>query len=98
MSRLLSKNQLNQKIKTLSNNWIIEGIYLKGNYVFNNFNDAFNFMKEVAIKCEIMNHHPKWTNVYNKLDVELYTHDSGGITEKDFELSLFMDKQFVKFK
>lgn len=98
MSGLLSKNQLNQKIKTLSNNWIIEGIYLKGNYVFNNFNDAFNFMKEVAIKCEIMNHHPKWTNVYNKLDVELYTHDSGGITEKDFELSLFMDKQFVKFK
>ena len=98
MSGLLSKNQLNQKIKTLSNNWVIEGIYLKGNYVFNNFNDAFNFMKEVAIKCEIMNHHPKWTNVYNKLDVELYTHDSGGITEKDFELSLFMDKQFVKFK
>ncbi len=98
MSGLLSKNQLNQKIKTLSNNWVIEGIFLKGNYVFNNFNDAFNFMKEVAIKCEIMNHHPKWTNVYNKLDVELYTHDSGGITEKDFELSLFMDKQFVKFK
>lgn len=98
MSGLLSKNQLNQKIKTLSKNWVIEGIFLKGNYVFNNFNDAFNFMKEVAIKCEIMNHHPKWTNVYNKLDVELYTHDSGGITEKDFELSLFMDKQFVKFK
>ena len=98
MSGLLSKNQLNQKIKTLSNNWVIEGMFLKGNYVFNNFNDAFNFMKEVAIKCEIMNHHPKWTNVYNKLDVELYTHDSGGITEKDFELSLFMDKQFVKFK
>ena len=46
-------------------------------------------MKEVAVKCEEMNHHPKWTNVYNKLDIELYTHDSGGITEKDFELSSF---------
>ena len=55
-------------------------------------------MKEVAVKCEEMNHHPKWTNVYNKLDIELYTHDSGGITEKDFELSCFMDTIFQKFK
>ena len=54
-------------------------------------------MKVVAVKCEEMNHHPKWTNVYNKLDIELYTHDLGGITNKDFELSLFMDKEFKKF-
>ena len=54
-------------------------------------------MKKVAIKCEDMNHHPKWTNVYNKVDVELYTHDSGGITEKDFELSSHMDAEFKNF-
>ena len=54
-------------------------------------------MKEVAIKCEEMNHHPKWTNVYNQLDIELYTHDSGGITQKDFELSSFMDSVFHKY-
>ena len=45
-----------------------------------------------------MNHHPKWTNVYNKLDIELYTHDLGGLTNKDFELSLFMDKILQELK
>ena len=97
MTELISKDQLNQKINNLSKNWVIEDIFLKGSFVFKNFDDAFNFMKKVAIKCEDMNHHPKWTNVYNKVDVELYTHDSGGITEKDFELSSHMDSIFLKF-
>jgi len=81
----------------LSKNWVLDGIYLIGSYTFNNFDSAFAFMKEVAVKCEEMNHHPKWTNVYNKLDIELYTHDEGGITEKDFELSSYMDATFQKY-
>ena len=97
MAELISKDQLNQKINNLSKNWVIEDIFLKGNFVFKNFDDAFSFMKKVAIKCEDMNHHPKWTNVYNKIDIELYTHDSGGITEKDFELSSYMDAEFKNF-
>lgn len=97
MSELISKDLLNQKINNLSKNWVIEDIFLKGSFVFKNFDDAFSFMKKVAIKCEDMNHHPKWTNVYNKIDVELYTHDSGGITEKDFELSSYMDAEFKNF-
>ena len=97
MAELISKDELNQKINNLSKNWVIEDVFLKGSFVFKNFDDAFSFMKKVAIKCEDINHHPKWTNVYNKIDVELYTHDSGGITEKDFELSSFMDSMFQKF-
>ena len=97
MAELISKDELNQKINNLSKNWVIEDIFLKGSFIFKNFDDAFSFMKKVAIKCEDMNHHPKWTNVYNKVDVELYTHDSGGITEKDFELSSYMDSIFQKF-
>jgi 4a-hydroxytetrahydrobiopterin dehydratase len=97
MAELISKDKLNQKINNLSKNWVIEDVLLKGNFVFKNFDDAFSFMKKVAIKCEDMNHHPKWTNVYNKIDVELYTHDSGGITEKDFELSSYMDAEFKNF-
>lgn len=97
MAELISKDQLNQKINNLSKNWVIEDIFLKGSFIFKNFDDAFSFMKKVAIKCEDMNHHPKWTNVYNKIDVELYTHDSGGITEKDFELSSYMDAEFKNF-
>ena len=97
MAELISKDELNQKINNLSKNWVIEDVFLKGSFVFKNFDDAFSFMKKIAIKCEDMNHHPKWTNVYNKIDVELYTHDSGGITEKDFELSSYMDSIFQKF-
>ena len=97
MAELISKDELNQKINNLSKNWVIEDVFLKGSFVFKNFDDAFSFMKKVAIKCEDMNHHPKWTNVYNKVDVELYTHDSGGITEKDFELSSYMDAEFKNF-
>ena len=97
MAELISKDELNQKINNLSKNWVIEDVFLKGSFVFKNFDDAFSFMKKVAIKCEDMNHHPKWTNVYNKVDVELYTHDSGGITDKDFELSSYMDSIFQKF-
>tara|TARA_X000000950_G_scaffold101065_1_gene127721 strand:- start:192 stop:491 length:300 start_codon:yes stop_codon:yes gene_type:complete len=97
MAELISKDELNQKINNLSKNWVIEDVLLKGSFVFKNFDDAFSFMKKVAIKCEDMNHHPKWTNVYNKIDIELYTHDSGGITEKDFELSSYMDAEFKNF-
>ena len=97
MSVSLSEIEINKKINLLSKNWSVNGLYLKGSYVFNNFDNAFSFMKEVAVKCEEMNHHPKWTNVYNKIDIELYTHDLGGITEKDFELSSFMDSTFQKY-
>ena len=97
MSSVLSKDDVIKKMNLLSKNWVLDGIYLIGSYTFNNFDSAFAFMKEVAVKCEEMNHHPKWTNVYNKLDVELYTHDEGGITEKDFELSSFMDATFQKY-
>ena len=97
MSSVLSKDDVIKKMNLLSKNWVLDGIYLIGSYTFNNFDSAFAFMKEVAIKCEEMNHHPKWTNVYNKLDIELYTHDEGGITEKDFELSSYMDATFQKY-
>ena len=60
------------------------------------FAAAMGFMMEIAVQADKMNHQPEWTNVYNKLDIELYTHDLGGITNKDFELSLFMDREFKK--
>ena len=97
MSSVLSKDDVIKKMNLLSKNWVLDRIYLIGSYTFNNFESAFAFMKEVAVKCEEMNHHPKWTNVYNKLDIELYTHDEGGITEKDFELSSYMDATFQKY-
>ena len=65
---------------------------LKKDFVFKNFLEAFSFMEAVAIKAEEIAHHPEWFNVYNKVNVELTTHDTGGISEKDLEMAHFMNK------
>jgi len=59
---------------------------------FKDFNAAFGFMARVALYAEKTDHHPEWTNVYNKVEVTLSTHDSGGVTEKDVALAQFMDE------
>lgn len=59
---------------------------------FADFNAAFGFMARVALAAEKMDHHPEWSNVYNKVDVVLTTHDAGGVTEKDVALARFMDE------
>jgi len=57
-------------------------------FVFKNFSEAFAFMTRVALEAEKMDHHPKWTNVYNQVEVWLSTHDAGDIvTEKDRNLA-----------
>jgi len=60
-------------------------------YEFMDFSEAFAFMTRVALLAEKMNHHPEWSNVYNKVDVTLSTHDAGGVTEKDIALAKAMD-------
>ena len=52
-------------------------------------------MNIVGEKCDELDHHPKWTNVYNRIEVELFTHDKGGLTIKDFNLSKHMDAAFT---
>jgi 4a-hydroxytetrahydrobiopterin dehydratase len=62
-------------------------------FEFEDFVQAFGFMSKVAIIAEKMGHHPNWSNVYNKVTIELTTHDSGNtITEKDRKLSAAIDK------
>ena len=60
-------------------------------FKFADFNAAFGFMTRVALMADKMDHHPEWSNVYNKVDVVLTTHDAGGVTDKDVELAAFMD-------
>ena len=61
-------------------------------YKFANFNAAFGFMTRAALIAEKMDHHPEWSNVWNKVDVTLTTHDAGGLTERDIKLAEAMDK------
>ena len=60
-------------------------------FKFKDFNAAFGFMTRVALLAEKMDHHPEWSNVYNKVDVVLTTHDTGGVSDKDIAMAKAMD-------
>lgn len=72
--------------------WIEENNCLKRRFEFKDFVEAFAFMTKVAIIAEKMNHHPNWSNVYNKVTIELSTHDAGNVvTDKDRKLAEVID-------
>lgn len=56
-------------------------------FKFQNFIEAWSFMSRVALLAEKLDHHPEWSNVYNKVNITLTTHDSGGVTQKDLALA-----------
>lgn len=91
----LSLNQLQKHLDALNQDteqeWSIIGGKLHKTFTFKNFIDAFGFMTRAAIHAEKINHHPEWSNVYNRVAVDLITHESGGITELDFQLAKKMD-------
>jgi 4a-hydroxytetrahydrobiopterin dehydratase len=73
--------------------WKEEDNKLKRTFAFKDFSEAFAFMTRVASLAEQQNHHPWWSNVYNKVEMELNTHDAGDIvTEKDWKLAKAIDK------
>ncbi len=67
--------------------WKLSDGALRRDFRFKDFTRAFGFMSSLALVAEARNHHPDWSNVYNKVSVGLNTHDVGGITELDFELA-----------
>lgn len=73
--------------------WNFVGNQLHRQFIFADFNEAFAFMTRVAVLAEEQAHHPLWTNVYNKVDIWLSTHDAGDVvTEKDHKLAEAIDK------
>lgn len=61
-------------------------------FKFKDFSEAFGFMTRAALAAESLNHHPEWSNVWNRVDVVLTTHDAGGLTQLDVELAKTMDR------
>lgn len=77
------------------NNWIEENHKLTKTFVFKTFADAIGWMVKASFAIEKLNHHPEWTNVYNKVHVNLTTHDAGNtVTDKDRELANVLDNLF----
>ncbi len=75
--------------------WIEENNQLKRTFLFKDFKTAFAFMTEVAAIAEEKNHHPCWTNEYNKVEIFLSTHDKGNVvTQKDYDLASAIDIAF----
>jgi 4a-hydroxytetrahydrobiopterin dehydratase len=71
--------------------WTRNGDGIERQYKFADFTQAFGFMARVALLAEKADHHPEWSNVYNKVDIRLTTHDAGGISARDFALARAID-------
>ena len=71
--------------------WSLEQGKIYRIFVFENFIEAFGFMSQVALLAEAMDHHPEWSNVYNRVEIFLKTHDVDGLSERDFILASKID-------
>ena len=65
---------------------------IRKEFRFSNFSEAFGFMARVALAAEKLDHHPEWTNVYDKVDILLTSHDVGGLSDRDVRLAGLIDK------
>ena len=80
-----------ERFRSEHDSWSLDGEKLYREFVFRDFCEAFGFMSEAALVAERSNHHPEWSNVYNRVAVHLTTHQAGGITQRDFDLADRMD-------
>jgi 4a-hydroxytetrahydrobiopterin dehydratase len=71
--------------------WTLVGEKLRRELRFNDFVEAFGFMSQVALVAEAMGHHPEWSNVWNRVVIELTTHDTGGLSNLDVQLARRID-------
>ncbi|HUW80774.1 MAG TPA: 4a-hydroxytetrahydrobiopterin dehydratase [Acidocella sp.] len=78
-----------QELKTLPGKWALakDGKSIHQSFKFTSFAEAWSFMTHVALLAEKMDHHPDWSNSYNKVEISLSTHDAGGVTKKDLALA-----------
>lgn len=72
--------------------WTTDGTAIEKRFEFDDFTAAMAFMATAAPKIDALDHHPEWTNVYNRVDVRLTSHDAGGVTERDLELAGLLDQ------
>lgn len=94
---LLPDDALRSALQQLSG-WTVENGKLHRVYQFADFVHAFGFMATSALEIEKMNHHPEWSNVWNRVTVDLTTHDAGGVTADDVKLARILEEIANKLK
>ena len=90
VDRSLSPDEVSRLVQALDG-WDLDGASLRRQLVFDSFVQAFGFMAQVALIAERLDHHPNWSNVYNRVDLAITTHDAGGLTAIDFEFARRVD-------
>jgi len=96
MAKRLCAAQLKKALSTLKS-WraVADGTAIHRAFKFGDFTEAFAFMTRVALSAEKMDHHPDWSNGYNKVEITLSSHDAGGLTANDIALATIIDKVFA---
>src|SRR5512135_137846 len=93
----LNTNEVQQYLDLHLKNWALNENVIRREFKFRNFVEAFSFMTAVGMEAEKANHHPDWSNSYNRVDVSLQTHSAGGITKNDLDLAGKMDTIYYNF-
>lgn len=88
MAETLGKEAVEELLQ-IRPGWMLadDALSVSASLEFANFVEAWGFMTEIAIAAEMLNHHPEWSNVWNRVEITLTTHDAGGLTEKDIALA-----------
>lgn len=87
----LDDGEIARRLRDLAG-WTVQAGKLHRELTFRDFVEAFSFMTAVALIAEARAHHPEWTNVWNRVTIDLTTHDAGGLTALDFELAAAMER------
>jgi 4a-hydroxytetrahydrobiopterin dehydratase len=90
-AKKLTNSEIETHLESVTG-WAVEDGKLHKQFQFESFVEAFGFMTSLALIAESMNHHPEWFNVYNRVTIDLMTHDVGGISDLDFQLAKEADK------
>ncbi|MGB1177549.1 MAG: 4a-hydroxytetrahydrobiopterin dehydratase [Candidatus Puniceispirillaceae bacterium] len=93
MASLIAQDELESRVAALDG-WVLsqDGTALEKTYSFKGFNGAFGFMTRVAMAAERANHHPEWSNVYNRVTICWTTHSLGGVSDLDLKLAGSCDR------
>jgi len=93
---VLTNQEVSSYLKQHLKYWILAETSINRDFTFKNFVESFSFMTAVALEAEKMDHHPEWSNVYNKVSIRLSTHKPKGITRQDLDLAAKIDSIFAK--
>ena len=96
--KTLAKDKINSFLEQHLKNWIYEDTSIKRDFKFGTFVQAFSFMTAIALEAEKSDHHPDWSNSYNKLSIALTTHSEGGITQTDLDMAIKINSLYRKYE